>query len=87
MVYHSELHYKKWLVLPSIDHGKLELLHTGIMRKTTVQNGKTTLNIICGCFTMLVNLYTSFHVHQCAEALVCSDQNLVKQDDAKICIT
>ena len=25
--------------------------------------------------------------YQCAEALVCSDRNLVKQDDAKICTT
>ena len=38
------------------------------------------MNIICGCFTMLVNLNTSFSMfYQCAEALVCSDQNVVKQ--------
>ena len=56
-------HCKKWLVSPSIDQGKLEFQHTGKTWRTTVyvyQHGKTTMNIICGCFTMLVNLNIGF---------------------------
>ena len=51
----GRLHYKKWLVIPSIDLGKLEHLHTDKTWKTSVvvyQYGKTATNIIHCCSTI-----------------------------------
>ena len=52
-----KFHYK------SIDHGKLEfctLVKHGKLVFKVYQHGKTPMNIICGCFTILVNLNTGF---------------------------
>ena len=48
---------------------------------TVYQHGNTTTYDIHCCFTMLVNLNIGFpcYIYQCAEALVCHDQYLVKQ--------
>ena len=62
----TEPHYKKWPVLPRFDHCKPVIVHTGKTSKLQFEftkHGKTTMNIINSCFTMLGKLklkFTSF---------------------------